>query len=118
MHMGQYYVPYTYGIPHTRIWDTPYTYMGHPIHIWANIRISGRTVLIVTDLALDDGDESDEAMEDLILVTKRPLLYQLNVFAMSLHVSSPLLSFSSQTNYLFLHQNLNVGCLNPGYLDS
>ena len=74
---------------------------------------TGAIVLIVTNSTLDDGDELDEAIGDLILVTKRPLLYQMNVFAMSL--SSPLLSFSSETNYLFLHQNLNVGCLNPKY---
>ena len=74
---------------------------------------TGAIVLIVTNSTLDDGDELDEAMGDLALVTKRPLLYQMNVFAISL--SSSLLSFSSETNYLFLHQNLNVGCLNPKY---
>ena len=55
---------------------------------------TGAIVLIVTNLALDDGDESDEAMGDLILVTKRPLLYQMNTMSLS----SPLLSFSSKKN--------------------
>ena len=49
---------------------------------------TGDIVLIVANIALDDGDESDEAMGDLILVTKRPLLYQINVFAMSLSLLS------------------------------
>ena len=37
--MRQCYVPYAYGIPHTR--------MGRPIRVWANIRIWGRTGIII-----------------------------------------------------------------------
>ena len=36
--MGQNAVPYAYGHP---IYE--YTHMGRPIHVWANIRIWGRT---------------------------------------------------------------------------
>ena len=35
--MGHNIVPYAYGISHMR--------MGHPIHVWANIRIWGRTAV-------------------------------------------------------------------------
>ena len=35
--MGHNIGPYTYGISHTR--------MGRPIHVWANIRIWGRTLI-------------------------------------------------------------------------
>ena len=77
---------------------------------------TGDILLIVTNSALHNGDKLDETIGDLLLVTKRPLLYQMIVFGML--SSSPFLTSFSEMDCLFLIKNLNAACLNPGYLDS